>query len=265
MRSQALGLAEAVGLPIVEKRIVRAAALVVAAGRALADAALGARSVGRSAGAALAAPCVGCGRRSIGAALAVKRLSAGGAILAAYVQNPEWGRAQVRSGRRHAARRRERAECRDRAARRCIAVTPERLAAARAEWRTRLAPSGAAAARRARRRRQWRLPADGRDRRATRPHPASTRMPSTASRGDHAVAAHRRGGASACLRTRSAAKDWAWLWDEPGENPYFGILALADRLIVTGEFDLDDLRSARHRPPGACLPLEGQGSATTPS
>jgi mitochondrial fission protein ELM1 len=32
-----------------------------------------------------------------------------------------------------------------------------------------------------------------------------------------------------------AAKNFGWLWDENGENPYFGILALADRLIVTGD------------------------------
>ena len=93
MRSQALGLAEAVGLPIEEKRIVVRAPWSWLPG-GIVPTPLSALD---PSGDRLAPPwprlVVGCGRRSIGVALSVKRLS-GGSTLAAYVQNPEWARAK---------------------------------------------------------------------------------------------------------------------------------------------------------------------------
>src|SRR5882724_1049840 len=91
MRSQALGLAEAVGLPIEEKRIaVRAPYSWLPGG--LLPMPLAALDPSSD---PLTPPwprlVVGCGRRSIGPVLMVKRLSRN-QTLAAYVQNPEWGR-----------------------------------------------------------------------------------------------------------------------------------------------------------------------------
>jgi uncharacterized protein len=40
---------------------------------------------------------------------------------------------------------------------------------------------------------------------------------------------------TAHLREDFAGRDGFALWDEAGENPYFGLLALADRLLVTGD------------------------------
>src|SRR6185295_16262074 len=83
-------LAEAVGLPVEEKRISVASwdAWLPGGFLPMPSAAL------NPAGDPLTPPwprlVVGCGRRSIGPALMVKRLS-GGRTLAAYVQNPEWG------------------------------------------------------------------------------------------------------------------------------------------------------------------------------
>ena len=93
MRSQALGLAEAVGLPIVEKRsFLRAPWSWLPGG--LMPTPLAALD---PSGDRLEPPwprlVVCCGRRSIGPALAVKRLS-GGRTLAAYVQNPELARSK---------------------------------------------------------------------------------------------------------------------------------------------------------------------------
>jgi hypothetical protein len=39
----------------------------------------------------------------------------------------------------------------------------------------------------------------------------------------------------ALLATRFAGDPQAWLWDGEGDNPYLGILALADRLVVTSD------------------------------
>jgi mitochondrial fission protein ELM1 len=39
----------------------------------------------------------------------------------------------------------------------------------------------------------------------------------------------------AVLREAFASDPGVWLWDETGDNPYRGILALSDRLVVTGD------------------------------
>ncbi len=39
----------------------------------------------------------------------------------------------------------------------------------------------------------------------------------------------------AALQAAYGADPSVWLWDEQGDNPYFGILALCDRLAVTGD------------------------------
>jgi mitochondrial fission protein ELM1 len=37
------------------------------------------------------------------------------------------------------------------------------------------------------------------------------------------------------IKHRFADKPWAFVWDEAGDNPYFGMLALADALVVTAD------------------------------
>src|SRR4051794_26623711 len=90
MRSQALGLAEAVGLAIEEKRIAVGAPWSWLPGGLLPMPLSALASTSDRLEPPWPRLVVACGRRSIDAALAVRRLS-GGRTLAAYVQNPEWG------------------------------------------------------------------------------------------------------------------------------------------------------------------------------
>ena len=161
MRSQALGLAEAVGLPIEEKRIVLSAALVVASGRACCRC-RSRRSIRRAI--ALAPPwprlVVGCGRRSIGAALAVKR-AVRRRDLRGLRAEPRMGAPRIRPRRRDAARRRDRAERRD-GADRAACGHARSGSPRRGRHGARVSRRRPAGPRRARRRRQRRLPADAR-------------------------------------------------------------------------------------------------------
>lgn len=52
-----------------------------------------------------------------------------------------------------------------------------------------------------------------------------------------AISPSRRTPAATLARLREAFAGDArvWLWDQAGDNPYLGILALADRLVVTGD------------------------------
>ena len=54
-------------------------------------------------------------------------------------------------------------------------------------------------------------------------------------------------------------EDWARLWDGGGENPYFGILALSERLIVTGESISMISEALAAGPPVHVLRLDGRG------
>jgi mitochondrial fission protein ELM1 len=49
------------------------------------------------------------------------------------------------------------------------------------------------------------------------------------------------------------------MWDETGENPYLGILALSDRLIVTAESISMISEALATGRPVHVLPLNGQG------
>jgi uncharacterized protein len=256
MRSQALGLAEAVGLPVEEKRIVLRRPWPWLPG-GLVPMPLSALD---SAGDPLEPPwprlVVGCGRRSIGAALAVKRAS-GGATFAAYVQNPEWARRQfdLVAALPHDSVRGPNVVTVPTA---LNVVTPEKLAAGGEEWRTRLAPTG---------RRVLGVLVGGDN--------GGYRL-SAAVAGQLArilKKAHRAHGLFGVItpsrRTPEATKtliagalaedDFGWMWNGEGENPYFGILALAERLIVTGESISMISEAIVTGRPVHVLPLEGQG------
>ncbi len=257
MRSQALGLAEAVGLPIEEKRIgVRAPWTWLPAGFIPTPV-----SAFAAAGDRLEPPwprlVIGCGRRSIGAALAVKRLS-GGRTLAAYVQNPEWGRAKfdLVTAMPH-----------DRVSGANVVmvktalhrISPARLAAARETWRNRLSPDGRpllgvlVGGDNARYRITGKATAQLVEivRNACREHGLRA-----------AITPSRRTGADVTrtLADALAAESLGTIWDGAGDNPYDGILALAERLIVTGESISMISEALATGRPVHVLPLEGNGS-----
>lgn len=256
MRSQALGLAEAVGLPIEEKRIApsKAWSWLPAGFLPIPISAL------NSTDGPIAPPwprlVVGCGRRSIGAVLAVKRAS-GGATFAAYVQNPEWGRGQFDLV---AALPHDGVEGPNVATvpTALNVVTHQRLAAARDQWRGRLAPTG-----------QPVLGAlvggDNGGYRLSAPIAARlVRILKKAHAGHGlftAITPSRRtaDATKALIANALSAENFGRMWDGGGENPYFGILALADRLIVTGESISMISEALVTGRPVHVLPLEGQG------
>jgi mitochondrial fission protein ELM1 len=256
MRSQALGLAEAVGLPIVEKRIVLRRPWSWLPG-GLVPTPLAAL---HPSGDTLAPPwprlLVACGRRSIGAALGVKRLS-GGATVVAYVQNPELARAKFDlvaalphdgvTGPNVVTVRTA-----------LHPVTAGKLAAARETWRERLAPGGARLI-------GVLVGGDNGGYRLTQPILADL---VAALRSAHArdgfraaITTSRRTGETAtrALAKMLAGADWATLWSGEGENPYLGILALSERLLVTGESISMISEALATGSPVHVLPLEGQG------
>lgn len=256
MRSQALGLAEAVGLPIVEKRISLRRPWSWLPGGILPMplSALDPKSD------ALAPPwprlVVGCGRRSIGVALTVKRLSAGN-TLAAYVQNPEWG---LRGFDLVAALPHDGVAGPNvvTVATALHGVTEQKLAAARENWRKRLALQG----------RPILGVLIGGDNGGYRLTAEIAAQLVRILRGAHArqgmgaaiTPSRRTAGATKTLIANArASESWGWLWDEEGENPYLGILALADRLIVTGESISMISEALATGRPVHILPLEGQG------
>ncbi len=256
MRSQALGLAEAVGLPIVEKHIV-----VRRPWRWLPG---GFPPVPLSAldpqGDRLAPPwprlVVTCGRRSIGLALAIKRRS-GGRTITAYVQNPELGR---RGFDLVAAMPHDGVTGPNVVTVRTALhpITQARLAAARDEWKASLKRDdrpllgvlvGGNNS-------SYRLTAAVTERLARILRTARTGHGMTA-----VVTPSRRTGESAKRILAQALESGALgtMWDEAGRNPYVGILALADRLIVTGESISMISEALATGSPVHVLRLEGNG------
>jgi mitochondrial fission protein ELM1 len=255
MRSQALGLAAAVGLPIAEKRIVlpRFWGWLPAG---LAPVPLGALS---AAGDRLAPPwprlVVACGRRSIGPALAVKRAAAGRTI-AAYVQNPELAaeKFDLVVALAHDGLAGGNVVIVETALHN---VTAAGLKTAAALWRARLIPDGA--------------PLigvlvggdNGSYRLSGRVLQRLVDVLAEAQRrGFRAFLTPSRRTSAEAVRFLDAAlreKDLGAMWDGTGENPYLGILALADRLVVTAESISMISEALATGRPVHVLPLEGRG------
>ena len=257
MRSQAMGLAGAVGLPIVEKRIVVRRPWSWLPGGLLPMP----MSALDPAGDRLEPPwprlLVSCGRRSIGAALLVKRFS-GGRTLVAYVQNPELAGARFDlvaamphdgvSGPNVVTVRTA-----------LHPVTPERLAAAADEWRDRLAGGGAP-------RLGVLIGGDNGSYRLTAAIMAQLVRILQKAHAEHGFRAlitpsRRTGEAARHILANALASDrFGTMWDGEGDNPYLGILALSDRLIVTAELISMISEALATGRPVHVLPLEGKGA-----
>ena len=256
MRSQALGLAEAVGLPVQEKCIVVRRPWAWLPGGLL--------PVPLSAldpcGDVLAPPwprlLIGCGRRSIGIALAVKRASRG-RTLAVYIQNPELGRRGFD----------------------LVAALPHDLVHGSNVVKVPTALHGVTNARLAEAREEWR------ERLVRGPAPLLGVLIGGDNSGYHLTSsvsrqlirilatAHRGHGMRALVtpsrRTSAATRrmladeitrgNLGWMWDGAGDNPYLGILAVADRMIVTGESVSMVSEALATGRPVHVLPLEGKG------
>jgi mitochondrial fission protein ELM1 len=256
MRSQALGLAEAVGLPVEERHItLRPPWLWLPGG--LVPVPLSAL---RQNSHPLQSPwprlLVACGRQSIGPALTVKRLS-GGRTLAVYVQNPGMARPgfYLVAAMPHDEVRGENVVTVHTA---LHPITQARLAAARSEGWSAVKPDD--------------TPVlgvlVGGDNASYRLTPAVTarlvRVLQNA-RAGHGL----RAAITPSRRTGQATKDMlakavterslGAMWDGQGTNPYVGILALAERLIVTSESISMVSEALATGRPVHVLPLEGHG------
>lgn len=161
-----------------------------------------------------------CGRRSAAVAVAVRR-AAGGGTYTVHVQDPRAptryfdlvvppghdGLAGPNVLETRAALHR---------------VTPEKLAAAGAEWKERLGGLNVAVL----------LGGRTRSHRFTRETSAALADGLTNVQGPIAVTPSRRTGPEAVAVLKSRLPD-AWFWDGSGDNPYLGMLALARHIVVT--------------------------------
>jgi mitochondrial fission protein ELM1 len=256
MRSQAFGLAEAVGLPVEEKRIVVAPWFAWLPGGLLPMPASALASTGDPLTSPWPSLVVGCGRRSIGAALRVRRLS-GGRTLAAYVQNPEWGQRHfdLVAAMPHDGVIGSNVVLSPTA---LHPITPRRLQMARETWRVRLVSDSRPIL-------GVLVGGDNSGYRLTPKVAAQLVRILKAARHCHGmrsvITPSRRtpNDVKRLLQNAAASEELGWIWDETGENPYSGILALSDRLIVTAESIsmISEALATGH--PVHVLPLMGHG------
>ena len=144
-------------------------------------------------------------------------------------------------------------------------VTPARLAAAEARWRGELAPVP--------RPRIALLVGGATKRRRFGAADAAAlagqvRALAVATGGGIMMATSRRTGAAAADRLAGAlAPAHAWGWGGAGDNPYPGYLALADIVVVTGDFDGDVRRGLRGGAPRLyrCTAGAHRGEARAPA
>src|SRR5579885_455329 len=228
MASQALGLAEATGFAFEERR------LDIRPPWAWLPPQLWARPLAAAPGAGLVPPwpdlVIGCGRNTAMPALAIRRLSRGRTV-AVQVQDPRVGRDEfdLMVVPSHDRLRGERVIVTLGAVHR---VTAARLAAERVRFpRLAALPHPVVAVllgggNRAYRQDPARLGAFARD------IAAALR----AAGGSLIATPSRRTGAAALAAFRAGLGDLsAWVWDGSGDNPYYALLAYADRFVVTAD------------------------------
>jgi len=253
--SQVRGLATAVGLPVVEKTIRLRPPWAWVPGHLCPAPLSGLDPRSDRLAPPWPALLITCGARTIGPALAVRRLSGGGTF-AVYVQDPKRAapRFDLVAALRHDGVSGANVVSSDTAVH---GVTRQRLDEAAAAWRLRLKPDDApllavllGGPNRAYRfseavvRRFVAILRDARDRHGARIVVTPSR------RTERSVAA-----------TLAAALDGPGfrLWDATGDNPYLGMLALADRLVVTGDSVSMISEALATGQPVHVLPLAGRG------
>lgn len=231
MRSQVLGLCERLGFAFAEKRIRLRAPWRWLPGHLCPFPLRGLAADGD----ALSPPwpdlIVSCGRRSTAASIAIRRVS-GGRTLTVHLQNPRTppDRFDLVIAHPHDGISGSNVMLTETTIHR---VTPEKLAEARAHFADRLASLS-----------QPRLAVllGGRTRHGGFSAPDIARFIAS-------LAAYRAQGYSVMItpsrRTETALTEAVaarfhddpqlWLWDGAGDNPYFGMLALADRILVTAD------------------------------
>lgn len=232
MRTQALGLASAVGLPFEEVRLTPRPPWTWLPGH-LAYGALSRLALGRS-----RLPegtprlVISCGRRSTGPAIALRRRGKG-RTLAVHVQAPQCPARffDLVVPMRHD---RVRGDNLIPVGASLHGFTPSRLEAARETWRKRLGTSE---------RPLLGVLIGGPTRHYAFGSDTTKRLRDLIGEAGRArgyavhVTPSRRTpeGVTRALAEAFDDEDWFTLWDGTGENPYPGLLALADRLLVTGD------------------------------
>jgi mitochondrial fission protein ELM1 len=230
IRSQVIGLAEALGWPFEEKVV----ALRFPWSRLPPVAWLDPGQLLAPAGDRLGPPwpdlLIGCGRQSAAAALAVKRAS-GGATVLAHVQDPRFARARfdLLLIPEHDRLRGANVLATRGAVHR---VTAEKLAEAAAQWGSRLAavPRPRVAVLIGGNNKVFRFDATAVARLAD-----DLAALAKAGHGLLVTPSRRTGPEGERLLRERLAGLPAFIWDGSGDNPYFGFLALADAIIATGD------------------------------
>lgn len=254
-RSQVLGLAESVGATLIEKNVdLRKPWSILPA--SLCPFPLWGLDPKRD---QLQPPwpdvVIACGRRTIPLALAVKRAS-GGRTLAVYIQNPKGATPSfdLVVSMRHDGLEGPNVMVVDTAIHR---VTPEKLAAARDEWRERFAalPHPLVGVILGGRNRSFRFTPAVADQMI-----AQLGALSTTEGAGFIITPSRRTEPEIVDRFKRFATEHptsVQFWDGQGDNPYFGLLALSDALIVTEDSVSMVSEALASRKPVATVPLEG--------
>ncbi|WP_210164951.1 mitochondrial fission ELM1 family protein [Afifella pfennigii] len=232
MRSQAVGLAERLGLDFQEKRVGLRRPWSMLPGHLCPAPLSGLDPAGDS----LAPPwpdlLISCGRRSTAVSIAIRRAS-DGATRTVHIQNPQTPlrHFDLVVSMRHDGLEGDNVVTVDTALHR---VTPEKLASAAETWRETLrggAESVVGFVLGGPTRHYWMSEAFLNRLKAMVAgvhEKTGARILVTPSRRTEERVAD-------SLRAAFGEKDWYWQWDGRGDNPYFGMLALADRLVVTAD------------------------------
>ena len=215
--SQAAGLAEAVGWPVETRTVHLRAPWSLLPGHLCPFALTGLREP--------LAPhwpdvLVTCGRRSVAVSIAIRKASRG-RTFTVHVQNPQVPARyfDLVAPPYHDGMSGENVLPTRGALHR---ITPAKLEAAAARWRARLGSPAAAVL----------LGGNGRGHRLTPGRVSALADGLARIRGSIVITPSRRTSAEAVDMLRQRLPR-AWIWDRIGDNPYLGMLALAEHLIVT--------------------------------
>ncbi|MBZ8134912.1 mitochondrial fission ELM1 family protein [Afifella sp. IM 167] len=232
MRSQAIGLAERLGVDFQEKAVTLRKPWSMLPGHLCPAPLAGLAPEGDRLERPFPELIISCGRRSTALSIGIRRAS-GGATKTVHIQNPQTPTKHfdLVIAMRHDAMSGDNVVSVDTALHR---VTPEKLAEAAEAWRERLrggaerlvgfvlgGPT----------KHYWMSEAllSRLETMIAKVHEITgARIVVTPSRRTEARVTER-------LSAAFAGEPWYWQWDGSGENPYFGILALADRLVVTAD------------------------------